>query len=703
MSRILIVDDDPDFRALVVRTLQAYGHAVTEADSCRRGTLAQERQPADLIIVDGLLPDGNGMVWIEERRRAGDLTPMLFVSSFWRDLESFQRLTGELGVSAVLHKPIEPASLAVTVGGLLGRAAPEPGPAPVVSFGAPAAEPDTADLLAELTREYIEALPDKVDALCALVDQLKDAGGDRAIAETARDAAHRLSGTAGSYRCAGVGTAAAAIEELTLRALAGEAISLFAWARAGNDLRRACAAVEPPTVAIEVEPMPPPARRQALYRVLLVDDDPEFLAAVQSAGRSRGIAVDGVAGAADALAAAAGEAYDTAIIDVRLGPDGGNSFQLARDLRALPGRSDLPLAFVSAHGEVEDRIAATHAGATLFLSKPVDAHALATAVDLLTSARRATRPRLLIVDDDPQFIDYAAAVLGDDMEITSVTDGRRVLDLLEEVRPDVILVDAMMSGVSGLDLCRTIRSIPRWQQLSILFATASTDPASRVAAFRAGADDYLSKPVVREELLARVKVRVERSRLLRDRLENDALTGLPLRRVFLEQLSARMGEVRRRRRSISVVLLDVDHFKQVNDQHGHAAGDRVLAELGGLLERRFRAEDLRGRWGGEEFALAFAEESPETVAVILARVLAEFAELRFTGAGGAEFGCSFSAGVAGWPEDGDQLDALLATADARLYAAKQAGRSRVVGAEAGMVPSPHGADRAASAHSRRAG
>jgi diguanylate cyclase (GGDEF)-like protein len=688
MSRILIIDDDPDFRALAARTLQAHGHAVTEADSCRGGTLALQRQAPDLIIVDGLLPDGNGMAWIEQRRTAGDQTPMLFVSSFWRDLESFQRLTGELGVAAALRKPVDPNELAAKVGAVLGQQ-----------------RRSAEALLADLTADYIQALPDKVDALCALVDLLKDAPGDRAAAGAGRDAAHRLSGTAGSYGCAAVGDAAGAIEQLMVRALAGEVVSLFTWARAGNDLRQACAAVSVPLIpsAAPAEAARSRGTRQALYRVLLVDDDPEFLAAVQTAGRGRGIAVDGVTTTATALAAAGRDVYDAAIIDVRLGAEGGNSFQLARDLRALPGCSELPLAFVSAHGEVENRIAAAHAGAALFLSKPVDAQALATAVDLLTSARRATRPRMLIVDDDPQFIDYAASVLGDDMEITSVSDGRLVLGLLEEVRPDVILVDAMMSGVSGLDLCRTIRSIPRWQQLSILFATASNDPASRVDAFRAGADDYLSKPVVREELLARVKIRVERSRLLRDRLENDALTGLPLRRVFLEQLSARMGEVRRRRRSISVVLLDVDHFKQVNDRHGHAAGDRVLAELGGLLRRRFRAEDLRGRWGGEEFALAFVEESPATVAVILSRVLAEFAELRFTGAGGAEFGCSFSAGVAGWPEDGDQLDALLATADARLYAAKQAGRSRVVGVEAGVVPSPHGADRAAAAHRRRAG
>jgi diguanylate cyclase (GGDEF)-like protein len=125
-------------------------------------------------------------------------------------------------------------------------------------------------------------------------------------------------------------------------------------------------------------------------------------------------------------------------------------------------------------------------------------------------------------------------------------------------------------------------------------------------------------------------------------------------------------------------LLDVDHFKKVNDTYGHLAGDRVLAGLGQLLARRFRVDDLRGRWGGEEFILAFRREYKETMHGAISRVLEEFAAMIFAGDAGEEFNVSFSGGMASYPEDGESVYDLLQTADKRLYEAKKAGRRRIV-------------------------
>jgi diguanylate cyclase (GGDEF)-like protein len=134
---------------------------------------------------------------------------------------------------------------------------------------------------------------------------------------------------------------------------------------------------------------------------------------------------------------------------------------------------------------------------------------------------------------------------------------------------------------------------------------------------------------------------------------------------------------------LSIALLDLDEFKRVNDTHGHAVGDHVLATLGRLLGERFRREDVRGRWGGEEFVIIFPGESADVAAAVLRRVLGELVEIPFRArdaAGGSEavFHVSFSAGVASYPHDGATIDALLKAADLRLYAAKAAGKSQVV-------------------------
>jgi diguanylate cyclase (GGDEF)-like protein len=465
-----------------------------------------------------------------------------------------------------------------------------------------------------------------------------------------------------------------------LRLADGPPVSTFEWARALHDLDRSLEAMPPAREAGSAALQGRAQTRKSCSpnRVLVVDDDPEFLKVATALGRERAIDVVAARNSAEALALAAAATPDAALLDLRLDASDVSSFELARALRALPGCESLPLAFVSGQGGLADRIAATHAGGSLYLTKPLDAEQLSSAVHHLTAANRATRPRMLVVDDDPDFVTAVLALLVDSgLQTSTLTDPAHILDALDEVRPDVVLLDAEMGQYSGFDICRMIRTLPKWQDVVILFVTALSDTASRVAAFQVGADDYLMKPIVKEELLARIRVRVERNGLLRERLDRDSLTGLPLRRTFLEQLSARMAESRRRNRTLSLALLDVDQFKAINDTHGHLVGDRVLAALGHLLLRRFRGEDLRARWGGEEFVLAFAEESPTTVAMILGRVLAEFSSMAFENEDGGTFHVTFSAGIATMPSDAERVQSLIERADRRLYAAKLGGRNRV--------------------------
>jgi diguanylate cyclase (GGDEF)-like protein len=196
-----------------------------------------------------------------------------------------------------------------------------------------------------------------------------------------------------------------------------------------------------------------------------------------------------------------------------------------------------------------------------------------------------------------------------------------------------------------------------------------------VGCFEAGADDYIEKPVIREELMARINLRLERIQMFKERADTDALTGLPTRRPFIDMLKMRLSESIRFNKPVALCLLDLDNFKGINDNYGHLAGDRVLANVGRLLKSRFRTMDVRGRWGGEEFVLAFYGEEESTAKMIVNRVRKELRQVVFTGDHGEEFNVTFSAGIAAFPSDGTTVEQLFRQVDKKLYLAKSKGRN----------------------------
>ncbi|MGH7270677.1 MAG: diguanylate cyclase, partial [Polyangiaceae bacterium] len=402
-------------------------------------------------------------------------------------------------------------------------------------------------------------------------------------------------------------------------------------------------------------------------------------------GHEKLVNVITVATAEEGLAAARAAPIDAAILD---GSMGAVAVALARDLRALPGAGVLPLAFLSEEGDVAMRVAAARAGASIFMSKPVDPYAFEAAVDQMLAAGRRDheKMRVLVIDDDVEFAACIAAVLEPhDIVVRTEPDATRLVEILDEARPDLILLDAVLPQVSGWDAIRITRAMPQWHDVPILFLTGRTDVEGRIAAFDAGADDYLAKPLIPEELLARVRVRLDRRRLLRETMERDPLTRCLSRRALMEALSSRLSEARRHARTLSLAFIDLDRFKRINDTYGHLTGDQVLSVLGRLFIDRFRLEDVRGRWGGEEFVIAFPNEPAATAAAVLSRVLDEFRRMPFHSERGERFFATFSAGVASFPADGLDIDALIRTADRRLYEAKRGGRAHVVTGQATPV------------------
>jgi diguanylate cyclase (GGDEF)-like protein len=681
LRSVLLVDDDAYLHRVVAPALHAQQIRILHAYSLAEANTLLKDAKVDAMIVDSHLPDGEGDAWVMKRRKAGDRTPVIFVSVSERALGLLRGHREELEPSVLVTKPIVPTLFAAQVRSLFG------------STGRSMEEQRPAWLDA-LRRDYKERLPEIMDGLrdsvrgAQLARQRSGSSPstvDAKAIEEARVRAHHVRGAAGSYGFFRVSEAAGRLEDALDEAQSSQKPP--AWDHvlgALNDTLHAAKSEVPH------ETEGPGSGGSAVgARVLVVDVDATFREMVAEAGRRQLIDVTGAATVDQALKLARITHFDGVLLDVHLGAV--DTYDLARELRVLRANQHLPIAFVSADSAIRTRIEVVHAGATLYLKKPLDQDMLATALRDLVGEGQEIRPRALVIDDDAGF---GAAVVdllkSSGIEARSLTDSKAALNAVEYYRPDILLLDIVMPVIGGLDLCRILRTTPAFRTLPILLLSGKSDVETRVQAFEAGADDHIGKPLVPNELLARVRGRLERQRLLRDRAERDSLTGLLLRGPAVDALHSKMADAQRKSSVLSVAIIDIDCFKQVNDTFGHLAGDRVLVTLGRLLATRFRAEDVRGRWGGEEFLVAFPGETSEVAEELVLRVLRELREIRFRSDDGQPFNISFSAGIATYPDAGHNVETLLKAADRRLYRAKRLGKNRVIREDGASAPPPRG-------------
>lgn len=367
------------------------------------------------------------------------------------------------------------------------------------------------------------------------------------------------------------------------------------------------------------------------------------------------------------LALRSGPAPSALIIEL----DGEEPPELVEALARLQRRAPrMALLVLSEDGSYRARGTAAQLGAVLYFVLPATADKIATALDTLDIGTLQERPRVLALALNGS-IDWLRDPLeAAQMELKVFHQPELVLEALDASQPSALFLD--QAGGQAQLLCRLVRAVPRWRDLPILLR--APDP---LGGFEAGADDVLPTQIQPAEVLARLRVRLDRTRVFREQSNRDLLTGLLTRRAFTESVLARVAEAQRSRRHLSLCLMDVDKFKSVNDTYGHGVGDKVLSAFGALLGTRFRLQDLRGRWGGEEFIIAFYGEWAESAREILSRVTAEFAKITFDGGQGRSFNVTVSGGIATYPIDGRTLDELVNVADQRLYAAKQAGRNRI--------------------------
>ncbi len=295
-------------------------------------------------------------------------------------------------------------------------------------------------------------------------------------------------------------------------------------------------------------------------------------------------------------------------------------------------------------------------------------------------------PRVLVVDDSSLIRAILVANLEDaGYVVVEAVDGAEALELCLVDPPDVVLLDVVMPGMSGLEVLDRLQADPDLLHVPVVCLTGRSDVGDITDAMERGAHDYLRKPFETDELLARLSSALRVKRLsdeLRARnaeLERvsrtDGLTGLLNRRAAEEVLATELAKARRYGLPLTVLMIDLDEFKRVNDSYGHAVGDRVLVEVSAALRGALRESDVIGRWGGEEFLAVLPLTCGAAGLVLADRLCRQVADLPVRLDDGSLLPVGISVGVCGEVLDEDRL---LRDADAALYRAKAAGRGRAL-------------------------
>ncbi|WP_417529931.1 diguanylate cyclase [Marinobacter lipolyticus] len=346
-------------------------------------------------------------------------------------------------------------------------------------------------------------------------------------------------------------------------------------------------------------------------------------------------------------------------------------------LKQQYGISSPPLICTGNHNDFDRRYSLADLGADALFSEPLDVPLLADRIERLINERSKAIPgRVLILDDDEDLGRHYQLVLQEaGFDVHAISDPEEVLLALAECRPDIMLLDVRMGHYSGVTVAKLIRFEPQWLSLPIIYLSSEKDRSVQLEALAQGGDEFMTKPVSDDYLVRAVQVRCYRARQLNQLIIRDSLTSLLKHSVIKQEIEKEHARCLRMGHVSTVAMIDLDHFKQVNDRYGHRTGDHVIKALANLLRHRLRSTDVIGRYGGEEFAVVLPECTSNMAIEVLGKVCDGFSEILFTTSEG-EISVTLSAGVAELNAFKSANDALNA-ADQALYWRKKAGRDGV--------------------------
>jgi diguanylate cyclase (GGDEF)-like protein len=533
-----------------------------------------------------------------------------------------------------------------------------------------------AEQLAILRDGYLASLPAELEALNALAAAIQN----RDSLNELHNNLHKLAGSGGTFGLDALSSRARSLEQRAKIWLdnplpARDAQALHAFVADVAALAATVSDAGVPEPARSVATSAPPSGYT--LNAWLVEDDAQLGLELVRQLESFSYTVRLFTRIDAAELAAQTEQPDILLMDVLFEQGDENATQVL-PLHPNLSRLDCPLLFISSADDFQSRVRAAQLGAQGYCLKPLDIPRLLSRMSQLLEQRRALPQRVLIVDDDETLAAHYRLVLtGAGMEAEVLHQPEAIIEKISAFRPELVLMDLHMPVYSGPDLAGVIRQYDNYASLPLVYLSAETDLDKQIRAMNRGADDFLTKPISDAQLIAAVRVRVERARQLEAQISRDSLTGLLKHSSIKEAVELEVIRARRSGKDATVAMLDVDHFKTVNDSYGHAMGDVVISSIAMLLRQRMRQSDIIGRYGGEEFVVMLPECDIAQAQLLLGDIRVRFAAVHFSHEG-KDFFCTFSAGLACTSDFPASSGAeLLAAADEALYVAKHEGRNKV--------------------------
>ncbi|MCB9397291.1 MAG: response regulator [Acidobacteria bacterium] len=657
MHQIVLIDDDPMATKPLAKALLGRGYHVTLFDNGKTALEYIKHEKPALVVCDMLLPGLHGLDLLRQIKTAPTMkeTKVIMITAVYKS-HRYRSEAQEMGADAFFLKPIGLENFVQTVVEMIGEVDTE--------------KISSDSIISELQEEFEAYLQ---NALAELQESLRQVGKPvkkKLALENLCYYAHSLAGSAGNFHYNAVTQHARILDHYVQELQEGgrelEVDHLTALVKKVVEVAAERDPIsDPETEAGEPDVEPVRSSNRVIFWSTNRNLGERFAEIVAPFHWVFVPCFDH-----QELQDALDQGAEYWVIDLPDNPI--ECKKIFAHIRKLDHYT-VPRLFLARDPSFDTALESIRHKSIAMLAKPLSAQAITDFFDREAAWHREPG-KVLIIDDDPRLASHYSRVLAEAGLFPSyLTQPEQAMDFLADFQPDLILIDWYMPEISGLELARILRQSKSYLGIPIVFLTVEQNPEQQLHALDEGVDAFLNKPITDAALVRHVKGRIRRFREIRSGIVNDGLTGILNHAAGLDRVRSEISRAQRNKSAFSLALIDLDHFKQVNDTHGHLIGDKVIKSLCHSLRNRLRRSDILARYGGEEFLIGLPETDGETALHVLDRIREEFSQImQFSE--DQIFQASFSGGIASWHADLDDAQ-LINQADRALYQAKQAGRN----------------------------